>query len=56
MPFTVKINKPTASLGQITIFEALKKSLDDTNNKNVKDHAIIRNLRESASNSIQVSK
>ncbi|XP_050541254.1 uncharacterized protein LOC126905523 isoform X2 [Daktulosphaira vitifoliae] len=53
IPFTVKINKPTTSLGQKSIFEVLKKSLDDTNDKKVKDHSKIRNLREAASISIQ---
>lgn len=47
---------PKCSLGQKTIFEVLKKSLDDTNDQNNKDHATIRNLRNSASQSIEVNK
>ncbi|XP_050439007.1 uncharacterized protein LOC126844674 isoform X2 [Adelges cooleyi] len=53
VPLTVKVSKPHISLGQKTIFEVLKKSLDDSNNRKIKDHATIRNLREAASESIK---
>lgn len=55
-PLTIKLNKPKCSLGQDTIFQVLKKSLEDTNNKNIKDHARIRTLRETASQTIKVIK
>lgn len=54
MPLTVKVKRPTCSLGQKNIFEVLKQSLDDTNNKNSKDPVTTRNLREAASQSIKV--
>lgn len=56
MPLTIKVNKPKCSLGQKNIFEVLKQSLEDTNNRNYKDPATLRNLRESASQSIKVNK
>ncbi|VVC26326.1 SEPARIN core domain [Cinara cedri] len=53
IPLTVKINKPKCSLGQKNIFQVLKTSLEDTNNKKIKDHAGIRRLRDAASQSIK---
>lgn len=46
--------KAISSLGQKNIFEVLKKSLEDTNDRKNKDQATIRNLRDTASQSIQV--
>lgn len=46
--------KAISSLGQKNIFEVLKKSLEDTNDRTNKDQATIRKLRDSASQSIQV--
>lgn len=49
------VNKPRCDLGTKKLFEILIKSLEDTNNRNIKDHSTIRNLRDSASQSIKVS-
>lgn len=49
------MDKPKTSLGQKTIFEVLKKSLEDTNDRQNKDPSAIRNLRDSASQSIKVN-
>jgi len=49
------VDKAKSSLGQKTIFEVLKKSLEDTNDRQNKDPVAIRNLRESASQSIKVN-
>lgn len=49
------MDKAKSSLGQKTIFEVLKKSLEDTNDRQNKDPSAIRNLRESASHSIKVN-
>lgn len=54
-PLTIKVDKAKSSLGQKTIFEVLKKSLEDTNDRQNKDPVAIRNLRESASQSIKVN-
>lgn len=53
-PLTIKVMKAISSLGQKNIFEVLKKSLEDTNDRKNKDQATIRNLRDTASQSIQV--
>lgn len=50
------VNKPRSDLGAKTLFEMLIKSLEDTNNRAIKDHSTIRNLRDSASHSIKVNK
>lgn len=52
-PLTIKVDKARSSLGQKTIFEVLKKSLEDTNDRQNKDPVAIRNLRDSASQSIK---
>ncbi|XP_025203573.1 separin [Melanaphis sacchari] len=52
-PLTIKVDKAKSSLGQKTIFEVLKKSLEDTNDRQNKDPVAIRNLRDSASQSIK---
>jgi len=49
------VDKARSSLGQKTIFEVLKKSLEDTNDRQNKDPVAIRNLRDSASQSIKVN-
>lgn len=49
------MDKARSSLGQKTIFEVLKKSLEDTNDRQNKDPVAIRNLRDSASQSIKVN-
>lgn len=54
-PLTIKVDKARSSLGQKTIFEVLKKSLEDTNGRQHKDPGTIRNLRDSASQSIKVN-
>jgi len=54
-PLTIKVEKAKSSLGQKTIFEVLKKSLEDTNDRQNKDPVAIRNLRDSASQSIKVN-
>lgn len=54
-PLTIKVNKPRGSLGQKTLFEVLKQSLDDTNQNKIKNHSVIRKLRDSASQSIKVN-
>lgn len=50
---TIKVNKPKYNEGQKNIFEVLKKSLEDTNDRK-KDQAALRKLRDSASQSIKV--
>lgn len=52
---TVKVDKAKSSLGQKNIFEVLKKSLEDTNDRQNKDPSAIRSLRDSASQSIKVN-
>lgn len=56
VPLTINVNKPKCSLGQKNLFEVLKQSLENTNDRTNKDHATIQNLRESASQSIKVYK
>lgn len=52
-PLVVKVNKPKYNQGQKNIFEVLKKSLEETNDRK-KDQATLRKLRDSASQSIKV--
>lgn len=53
-PLTIRVEKPKSSLGQKNIFEVLKQSLNNTSDRTTKDHGVIRNLRETASQSIKV--
>lgn len=52
-PLVVKVNKPKYNEGQKNIFEVLKKSLEDTNERQ-KDQGTLRKLRDSACQSIKV--
>lgn len=53
-PLTIKVNKPRVSQGQKSLFDVLKQSLENTNDRQIKDHTAIRKLRDSASQSIKV--